>query len=290
MINTRLALPALLAFSALAAGCESSSTGAAAGERVSVNFSAASRGASAVVSPATASLAAAPGQLVLDGANGVLTLTELRVVVSRFRLRGDDDVNRCEESAGAVDDCEDFNAGPLFIALPFDGVVTVDAGRVTEGTYDEAEFRVKNLDDDDDEAGDDDSSAPGRTAALFEQIRAEIPAWPRKASMMVVGTFQPRANGTLGAAQPFRVFVRAELRTRVALVPPLVITDASPAPQVTITLDPALLFRSGTQVMNLAQSNNQLIELRVDRGFSGQSHGGGSNSGKGGHDDGANHG
>jgi hypothetical protein len=242
---------------------------------VSINFTARTSGASAQLAPAgSASLSAAAGQLVLNGDNGVLTLTDLRAVVARFRLRGDDDVNRCEDNGGG-DDCDDFNVGPLFINLPFDGVVTVDAGSVKPGTYDEVEFRVKNLDDDDDDSNsDDDAGEAARTAALLQQIRAEIPNWPQKASMMVSGTFQPRANGTLGAAQPFRVFVRAELRTRVPLNPPLVLTETSAAPQVTITLDPAVLFRSGTQVANLAASNNQLIELRVDRGFRGEGHSG----------------
>jgi hypothetical protein len=272
-MKARIVLPALLA--ALAA-CDSSSTGSADG-RVSVSFTAAPAPAA---SAASAGVAAAPGQLVLTGDNGVLTLTDLRVVVSRFRLRGDDDVNRCADTAGAADDCDDFDAGPLFITLPFDGIVTVAAGEVTPGTYDELEFRVKNLDDDDDDGSDDDAGEAGRTEALFQQIRGEVPGWPRRASMMVVGTFQPRTNGVLGAAQPFRVFARAELRARVALAPPLVVTDASPAPQVTITVDPALLFRSGSRVVNLAQSDGQLIELRVDGGLRGTSRSG-SNSGRG---------
>jgi hypothetical protein len=274
-MTNRLAIPTLLAAALLGTACDSPSTGSAAGDQVSINFTARTSGASAQLAPAgSASLSAAAGQLVLNGDNGVLTLTDLRAVVARFRLRGDDDVNRCEDNGGG-DDCDDFNVGPLFINLPFDGVVTVNAGSVKPGTYDEVEFRVKNLDDDDDDSNsDDDAGEAARTAALLQQIRAEIPNWPQKASMMVSGTFQPRANGTLGAAQPFRVFVRAELRTRVPLNPPLVLTETSAAPQVTITLDPAVLFRSGTQVANLAASNNQLIELRVDRGFRGEGHSG----------------
>jgi hypothetical protein len=274
-MTNRLAIPALLAAAVLATACDSPSGGSAGGGQVSVNFTARGSGASAQLAPAgSASRSAAAGQLVLTGDNGVLTLTDLRAVVARFRLRGDDDINRCEDNGGG-DDCDDFNAGPLFVNLPFEGVVTVDAGKVRPGTYDEAEFRVKNLDDsDDDSNSDDDPGEAARTAALLQQIRTEIPSWPQKASMMVSGTFQPRANGTLGAAQPFRVFVRAELRTRVPLNPPLVITAESAAPQVTITLDPAVLFRSGTQVANLAASNNQLIELRVDRGFRGEGHSG----------------
>lgn len=265
-MTNRFALPALLAASVLAA-CDSPSGGSAANGEVAINFTARASGASAQLAPAgSASLSASAGQLVLTGDNGVLTLTDLRAVVARFRLRGDDDINRCEGN-----DCDDFDIGPVFINLPFDGVVTVDAGSVKPGTYDEVEFRVKNLDDsDDDSNSDDDAGEAARTAALLQQIRTEIPNWPQKASMMVVGTFQPRANGGLGAAQPFRVFVRAELRTRVPLAPPLVLTETSSAPQVTITLDPAVLFRSGSQVANLAASNGQLIELRVDRGFRGE--------------------
>ena len=90
-MNRKAILPAVLALAALA-GCDSQST-APAGERVSFNFTAAT-------SAARLSSSAAPGLLVLEGDNGVLTLTDLRAVVSRFRLKGDDDINRCEDNGG----------------------------------------------------------------------------------------------------------------------------------------------------------------------------------------------
>jgi hypothetical protein len=264
-MRNRITASLVLAATTLAA-CDSSPAGTSSGgARVALNFTA-STGAAVSVAPAQRGLApSAPArQLSLSGDNGVLTLTDLRVVVARFRLKGDDDVNRCTGN-----DCDDFNAGPLFIQLPLSGVVTVDAGRVRPGTYEDAEFRVKNLDDDDD-LSDDDAAETARTRALLQQIRAQVPNWPDKASMMVTGTFQPVG----GTAQPFRVFVRAELRARVPLSPPLVVTDASPAPQVTITVDPAVLFRSGTRVVDLAAVNGRLIELRADNAFRGTSSGG----------------
>ncbi|HEX6373187.1 MAG TPA: hypothetical protein VF006_29960 [Longimicrobium sp.] len=46
------------------------------------------------------------GPLTVTGANGTLRIDDLRMVVAEFGLKGDDDVNRCGETAGAADDCE----------------------------------------------------------------------------------------------------------------------------------------------------------------------------------------
>ena len=46
--------------------------------------------------------------LTLTGANGTLRIDDLRMVVAEFELKGDDDVNTCGQTPGAVDDCDDF--------------------------------------------------------------------------------------------------------------------------------------------------------------------------------------
>jgi hypothetical protein len=47
---------------------------------------------------------------------------------------------------------------------------------------------------------------------------------------------------------------------------------------VSILLDPAVIFRSGNNVLDLSQSNGRLLEIEIENGFSGRS---GSNSGQG---------
>lgn len=246
----------------LIAGAACDSTTAAGGNEVRIRMGARSE---------IAAGSAAEAPLVIAGTNGELTITDLRVVVAEFEVKGDDDVNPCA-AAGRDDDCEDFDAGPLFLDIPLNAEVTVSTGALPAGTYREVEFEVEDLDDDEDEP-----AKAARIQALLEQIRAQLPDWPRKASLLVVGSFRPTSGGTLGAPVPFRVFVEAELETEVQLVPPLVV-GAGGAQEVSITFDPTQVFRTGTQVVDLSQFNGRLLEWRIDTGFRGTSRGSGSGS------------
>lgn len=201
-------------------------------------------------------------QLVITGANGTLRIDDLRMVVAEFELKGDDDVNRCGESAGAVDDCEDFNAGPMFIDLPLTGgSVAVGSGNVPAGTYREVEFEVEDLDDDEEDAAE-----RARIDQLRGQILSQFPDWPRDASLLVVGSFTP----TGGAAQSFRAFVEAEIEIETELSPRLVVGEGE-SRGVDVLLDPAAIFRSGANVLNLAQpSGRNELEIRIENGFSGR--------------------
>jgi hypothetical protein len=208
----------------------------------------------------TAVGAAAPeSPLVLPGDNGELTITDLRVIVAEFELKGDDDLNPCDRT-GAGEDCEDFDAGPLFVDLPLHSSATVSTGTVPPGTYRELEFEVEDLDDDEE-----DPAEAARIQALLQQVRAQFPDWPRDASMLVVGSFRPREGAGLGAPRPFRVYIEAEMETEVVFSPPLVVGSAPL--EVTVTLDPALVFRTGTQVVDLARFDGQLLEWEMDDGF-----------------------
>jgi hypothetical protein len=161
-------------------------------------------------------------------------------------------------------ECE-FDAGPLFLDLPLDGSqLTVATGAVPPGTYDHVRFRVKDLDTDGDDDADDDNDDAAE-AALFQQVRAQFADWPEEASMRVTGTFTP----TGGAARPFTAYLDAEVRLLLPITPPLAVTEGSAAGQVTVLVDPAVIFRTGSQVIDLSQFSGRL-EFR-DGAFRGQS-------------------
>jgi hypothetical protein len=157
----------------------------------------------------TSTAAVEGGPLVVPGDNGELTITDLRVVVAEFELKGDDDLNPCA-AAGGADDCEDFDAGPMFVDLPLAGEVTVSAGAVPPGSYREIDFEVEDLDDDEEEPAE-----AERIRVLLQQIRAEFADWPEDASILVVGSFRPRSGGVLGAPVQFRVFLEAEIEVEI---------------------------------------------------------------------------
>jgi hypothetical protein len=271
---------AALATASLALAACADSTGTSAPGQVQLRFGV-TAGARAQKSPA-GPLGAVSGPLALTGDNGSLSITGIRVVVSKFKLRGEDD-RPCVGGAGSTDDngtddageCE-FQAGPLFLDLPLDGSqLTVATAPIPVGTYDRVRFRVKNLDlddDDDDDADDDDATERARVTALFTQIRGEFPDWPRKASMLVTGTFTP----TGGAARPFNAYLDAEVRLQLPITPPLTVAEGTSTAQVSVLVDPAVLFRVGTQVIDLSQFNGRLAEFEFrDGGFRGESgHGG----------------
>lgn len=201
-------------------------------------------------------------QLTITGANGTLRIDDLRMVVAEFELDGDDDVNRCGEAQGAADDCEDFEAGPMFIDLPLTGgTVPVGSGNVPAGTYREVEFEVEDLDEDEEDAAE-----RARIEQLRAQILAQFPDWPRDASLLVVGSFTPAG----GAPQNFRAFIEAEIEIETELNPRLVVGEGETR-SVEVMLDPAAIFRSGANVLNLAQSSGRNeLEIRIENGFRGR--------------------
>ena len=197
------------------------------------------------------------------------------MVLDKFQLRGVHD-QPCTGGAGSNDDAGDddsgeceFDAGPLFLDLPLDGTqLTAATGTVPPGTYDHVRVRVKNLDSgDDDDGDDDDDDDDAAEAALFQQVRAQFPDWPAKASMRVTGTFTP----TGGAARPFTAYLDAEVRLELAISPPLTVTEGSSAGQVSVLLDPSVIFRTGAQVIDLSQFSGTLREFEFrDGAFRGE--------------------
>lgn len=266
MMARRLwALSLLLAPLALAA-CGGDSTGTEARGQVTLRMGV-SRPASL---QAGEGVAAVGGPLAVTGTNGTLSITGIQVVVARFQLRSANDVP-CTGATGTGDDECEFQAGPFFVAIPLDGrQLNVTTGALPAATYTHVRFRVKNLDDDDDDDGsDDDNVTPAQVQALFNQIRAQIPDWPRKASMLVTGTFTP----TGGAPREFRAFARAEVRLTLPINPPLTVGEGNTSSSVTLVLDPASFFKTGTNVIDLSQfTAGRLGEFKVEaeRGFRGE--------------------
>ncbi|HET7232391.1 MAG TPA: hypothetical protein VFJ16_20455 [Longimicrobium sp.] len=263
------ALSLLVAPLALAA-CGGDSTGTRAPAQVSVRMGVS--GTQAL--RAGEGMAALGGPLTVAGTNGTLSITGIQVVVAKFQLRGANDVP-CAGSSTSDDECE-FQAGPFFVDVPLDGSqLNVTTGAVPAGTYTSLRFRVKNLDLDDDDGDkvDDDDATPAQVAALFSQIRAQIPDWPQKASMLVTGTFTP----TGGAPRTFRAFLRAEVKLTLPITPALTVAEGSTSSAVAVVLDPAAFFKTGTTVIDLSQFNGKLGEFKVEAGraFHSEGHHGG---------------
>jgi len=280
--RTLLALPLMLAPLALA-GC-SDSTGSAAPGQVQIRFGVVPQGARASLAAAGPRFAAGT-PLVVTGSNGTLTITDIRLVVSRFQLRGADGsscgataagVHTDRQSGGSDDgpnheagECE-FQAGPQFVTLPLDGSqLTVTTGAVPAGTFTSVRFRVKNLDFDDDDDHDDDDNAAAQQA-LLAQIRQQVADWPAKASMLVTGTFTP----TGGTPRDFRAFLRAEVKLTLPINPPLTVAEGTNTAQVAVLLDPASFFRTGTTVVDLSQFNGRVgeFENEMEHGFESEGH------------------
>jgi hypothetical protein len=257
-MKTHRTIAAAAAFLALVA-CDNPAGGGGGDGAVRLRFGVA--GSQALASQARFQTGGAD-QLVLTGSNGTLRIDDLRMVVAEFELDGDDDLNPCGRQPGAVDDCEDFEAGPMFIDLPLTGgAVPVGSGDLPAGVYEEVEFEVEDLDDDEE-----DPAERARIEQLRGQILAQFPDWPRDASLLVVGTFTP----TGGQPVSFRAFVEAEIEIETELSPPLVVGDGEPR-SLDVLLDPAAIFRSGANVLNLSQPTGRVeLESRIRSGFSGR--------------------
>lgn len=260
MLSHRVFAACGLAFAAALAACSDSPTGGGGDARVQVRFGV--QGGQSLASQASFQTGGSD-PLVITGSNGTLRIDDIRLVVAEFELDGDDDVNPC-----TGDDCEDFDAGPLFVDLPLTGgPVAVGSGDVPPGVYEEVEFEVEDLDDDEE-----DPAERQRIEALRQQILAQFSDWPRDASMLVVGSFTP----TGGAARPFRAFIEAEIEIELDLSPPLTVGEGA-AGTLDVTLDPVIIFKNGGNVLDLSTAGARTeIEIELENGFRGRS---GSNSG-----------
>ncbi|HEX7050145.1 MAG TPA: hypothetical protein VF188_08100 [Longimicrobiales bacterium] len=245
---------------------------------VVVRFVTAAPGTSAAAAPvrgrnglAPAAAGVAAGDLAIEGSNGTLTLTDVRLVVAEFELERADDGD-CDSSGegNPCDEFEDeFELAPYFLDLPLTGeAAVVGSDQVPEGTYEEIEFEVEDLEVEDD----DDADKATQIRDLFESIRSEFADWPDSASMLVTGTFTP----TDGDPVPFRVYVDAEIEIELEFEPPVTLSAADIDREVTIHVDPGAWFRDATgRVLDLSafdyDATGRLFEFEaefeLDHGF-----------------------
>ena len=114
--------------------------------------------------------------MTIDGTNGSLTIDEIRVIINEVELKPEDD--NCEDDA-LDDSCGEFEAPPRFLDLPLDGEpIAAVTALIPPGTYEELDFEIEDLEDDEV-----DPAQAAAIDAVRTQILAEIPDWPRKASV-----------------------------------------------------------------------------------------------------------
>jgi hypothetical protein len=263
---------AILSIAAIA--CDGSTAPRSSGS-VAVKFGAGSSSAvSATVLATDPRLAA--DQVTLVGTNATLVIEDVRFIVEEMKLRsssvtstcadddddrvladrsgssGDDDVAHVEDEHD--DECE-FEGGPFIVDLSLDGTATIATENVPAGVYDSFRFKVDDLEEDDGDEIDD----RARTPALLAEIRAVYPNFPSRASLVVKGTQD---------GQPFIVYFRSKLEISQPISPPLTIPGDE---ALTVRIDPAGLFKIGTQVLDLLALNGQLVEsgLPFESGVSG---------------------
>jgi hypothetical protein len=244
----------------------------------------------------------ADNELVIEGDNGTLTITDLRFVLSKFELEG--------EGGGRAGPPEDLPEEALNNRPGRDGDDDDDdngegddeddgENEEDEGDDDEEEHE-RNLKVEDDEFKltntfvdvplDVDEEAvlaalgdlelqPGTyhklefkieegdfddESALLSKIRTEFPDWPEEASLVAVGSFTP----TGGESREFTVFFDAEIKIELELDPPLQVSG-SETPTITIDFDPTRLFKPfGSNVPDLSahdySATGELVDLELE--------------------------
>jgi hypothetical protein len=246
------------------AACDSS-TGPGSQDLVEVRFQAVSAGAMAAPVSGPSRSANAWKQVSVPGSNGTLEIDGVWMIVAEFELESDGDGEDDMCPGMEDDDCHEFEAPPFFAELPLDqGYVSVATDEVPPGVYEEFEFEVEDLDDDDEDDG-------MGASQLLSDIRASFPNWPTEASLRIVGTFTP--NG--GDAQPFEVYVDAEIEVERELDQPLVVEEDTPgAEAIVVEVDPRAWFQRGDgTVWDLSQFDWEQtgilldFEVELDDGF-----------------------
>ena len=224
-------------------GCDS--TGSSADEsEVAVGFgTVGSTGTTAQVLPK------ADDSLVVTGANGTLTIDDIRFIVSEVEMEGE------------ADSAEFETDNPAFVDLPLDSteVVSVVRGQLPAGTYNEFEFSVEDADLDDGE----DEGALDRLRANIED--AGFTNWPSAASMVVLGTYTPDG----GDARTFTTYFDAEIEVEIEMEGrSFVVGGDDPSRRLTVNLSPSRWFVSDGQPLDLSsdeyQSRDEPVELEIE--------------------------
>jgi hypothetical protein len=226
-----------VAVSIVFAGCDSTGPSTSGG-KVEVGFSTASSSTQSTFSLAKAD----SDSLVLSGSNGTLQITDIRLIVDKVKLKQDTDSTGADGAEIEIEREVEVER-PSFLDLPLRSseVSPVAAGDVPEGTYNEFEFEVDDLDDDE-----------GNAQQLLSDIRNEegFPSWPEDASMVVVGSF----TSTDGTSMFFTTYFEAEIEVERPLTPPLEVSGEGFSRELVVRLDPARWFeRTDGTVEDLSQ-------------------------------------
>lgn len=247
-------LIAVVVFVPLLSACDETTGPNERGE-VTVRFATSASGGASSLNAAR-SPAGSAAQMVIQGANGTLLISDIRLVVSEFELEGRE--GACADPLSDDDDCADFEALPFLLDLPLDGSpLTVATADVPSGTYEKLEFEVEDLD-----VEGEDAAERQAIQNILNTLRGSYPQFPEEASMVVRGTFTPAG----GSAREFTVYYDAEIEVELELDPPITI----PGTQVlTVQVDPSRWFRSGNQVIDLSALNGRTVgfEAELDDGF-----------------------
>jgi hypothetical protein len=238
-----LSIVAALTASVLLLGACDSSGPSTEGGNVAVDFGT-SYSTSGSASAATAK--SSHDSLDVVGSNGILEISDVRLIVSEIEMEGD------------ADNAE-FESEPRLLDLPLDtaDVEPVTAREIPPATYDEFEFEVEDVEVDD---ADDDEEA---LADLRTEIRSDFPNWPEGASMVVVSTFTPEG----GTPENDTTYFEAEIEVERDLEPALEVTGEGFSRTLTVQLDPTRWFtNSDGTVWNLPEraAGDELIEFEAE--------------------------
>ena len=202
------------------------------GTLVTIGFTARASAPQASGVQAAPSITSAARVITSDGDNGILTLTDLWIIVAEFELEAAS--GSCK--SGEDSECADFEAPPSFLHLELDGdFEEVATALIPAGSYDEIEFEVKDLLNEDDDEDD---------AAQIQMVRDQIAAagmpvsdWPDEASMLIEGEFQQvdGMGNEVGNPSPFRVYVDADVEIEIEFDQALVVPTPTDDP-VTLTV------------------------------------------------------
>lgn len=213
-------------------------------ESVSVGFSTTSSSAKAL----HAAVNATEELLIVEGSNGTLAITDIRLVVSEMKLKVDDD------SSGEGSEFE-TKASQLDLPLDTAQVAVMADAEIPADVYDEFEFEVEDVDPHDEDLT---AEEQAHLEALLDTIRVDYPNWPEDASMVVTGSFTSADGGDPVA---FTTYVDAEIEIEVEMSPPLEVAADGLSRSITVELDPARwLTQTDGTVLNLAEFDYTLTE------------------------------
>lgn len=132
----------MLAALALLAGCDQATGPGAGANSVGLSFTLAGGAAN----PAPGLFAAS---LDLNDGSNTLSIQSAEIVLREIEFERLESTVDCDQAV-EPDDCQEFEVGPVLVALPLDGSVNKEiTAEVEPGTYDEIEFELHKVEDSD---------------------------------------------------------------------------------------------------------------------------------------------